>query len=100
MRKVIRIKELPMETVNLTPAERKAISVHSKRHGFVAVIEWAPRPRGGKFRPVRADAKPTKLEANRAAELMIPRYNAIANRVTVYRVNSNGRVLDSEVTFG
>lgn len=84
----------------LRDEEATAVDHHSKRHGFIPVVEWHAGPRGRRFRPVRGEVRPTLTEATRDGDALSRRFNAIPARITVYRVNSSGRVLDSTVTYG
>lgn len=81
----------------LTDDEHRDIPRQTGRQGFIAVVEWNAGPRGGAFRPMRARQRPTTTDAIRAIEAIIASRRAQAAKVTVFRVNASGRVLDSTV---
>lgn len=84
------------EKITLDDAERSRIRWLARKRAYVAVLEFARRPRGGRVRPSRTGLFVTREGAEDGAEKQMRLYRDRTVGVTVFEVDALGNVLAEE----
>jgi hypothetical protein len=80
------------QLTNLTGEEQARIRSTGQKRGYVLVLEFYNRPRGGRVRPVRSKVLTTAFQARKDAPAHVRRYRDPVRTVTLYTIDALGRV--------